>query len=69
VKQRTRITCTVKLSPTSAAARLTRGRAVIARGRLASGRVTLTTALRPRAGTYTLRVGRTSLPVRLTVRA
>lgn len=69
VKLKTRITCAVKLSATRATARLTRGRLVIARGRTSAGRVTLTTWLRPRAGNYTLRIGRKILVVRLAGRS
>ena len=52
--------------PRAASATLRRGAKILARGRVSKGgRVTLTTALRPRPGTYTLRIGTTRITVRL----
>ena len=67
VRGRTRITCTVKLTkPRAAKVTLQRGKVVFARGRVTKGgRVTLTTALKPRPGTYTLRIGATKITIRL----
>ena len=67
LRGRTRITCTVKLSKARAAkATLQRGKVVFARGRVTkAGRVTLTTALKPKPGTYTLRIGTTKITIRL----
>lgn len=67
VRGRTRITCTVKLTkPRAAKATLRRGKVVVARGRVTKGgRVTLTTALKPKPGTYTLRIGTTKITIRL----
>lgn len=67
VKGRTRITCPVRFPKLKRKAiKLQQGRKVFARGKVdGKGRVTLTTFLRPKAGTYRLRVGTTSVVVKL----
>jgi hypothetical protein len=64
---RTRVTCTVTgLAAKKANVRLSRNGATVVTGRMtASGRITITTRRRVRAGSYRLTVGTTRLTIRI----